>query len=113
MKTFLALYMGSLSAAAPTPADLSEETIAAGMKAWGDWMTRHADVIVVTGGPVGKTMMASKAGISPTRNAVSGFVVVRAETHEAATALFEGHPHFAIFPGESVEVMECLPIPGQ
>ena len=112
MKTFLALYMGSLSTGATTPADLSEETIAAGMKAWNDWMTRHADAVVVAGGPVGKTMMASKAGISATRNAVSGFVIVQAETHEAATALFEGHPHFAIFPGESVEVMECLPIPG-
>lgn len=113
MKSFLALYMGSMSTDAPAPGDLSEETIAAGMKAWGDWMTRHADVIVVTGGPCGKTLKASAEGISPMRNAVSGYVVVQAETHEAATALFEGHPHFAIFPGESVEVMECLPIPGQ
>lgn len=113
MKSFLALYMGTMSPDAPSPADLSEETIAAGMAAWGDWMTRHADVIVVTGGPVGKTMKASAAGIAHTRNAVTGFVIVRAETQEAATALFEGHPHFTIFPGDSVEVMECLPIPGQ
>ena len=113
MKSFLALYMGSISTNAPTPADLSEETIAAGMQAWNDWMTRHADVIVVAGGPVGKTMKASADGIAHTRNAVSGYIIVRAETHEAATALFEGHPHFAIFPGESVEVMECLPMPGQ
>ena len=27
--------------------------------------------------------------------------------------LFEKHPHFTIFPGDSVEIMECLPIPGQ
>ena len=47
------------------------------------------------------------------RNAVGGYVIVRAETHAEATALFKGHPHFTIFPGESVEVMECLPIPGQ
>jgi hypothetical protein len=26
--------------------------------------------------------------------------------------LFENHPHFTIFPGEAIEVMECLPIPG-
>ena len=32
--------------------------------------------------------------------------------NEAAVKLFEGHPHFTIFPGDSVEVMECLPIPG-
>ncbi|MBI5939499.1 MAG: hypothetical protein HY859_03645 [Caulobacterales bacterium] len=112
MKLFLALYMGSMTATT-SPADLSEETIAAGMKAWGDWMTRHADVIVVTGGPLGKTMKASKDGVTSTRNAVTGYVVVKAETHEAATALFIDHPHFTIFPGDSVEVMECLPIPGQ
>ncbi len=111
MKSFLALYMGSLTATT-SPADLGEEAIAAGMKAWGDWMTRHADVIVVTGGPLGKTMKASKDGVTGMRNAVTGYVVVKAETHEAATALFIDHPHFTIFPGDSVEVMECLPIPG-
>ncbi|MBY0280468.1 hypothetical protein K2Z84_34470 [Candidatus Binatia bacterium] len=26
--------------------------------------------------------------------------------------MFERHPHFAIFPGEAVEIMEVLPIPG-
>jgi len=25
--------------------------------------------------------------------------------------LFENHPHFSIFPGDAVEVMEVLPIP--
>jgi hypothetical protein len=32
--------------------------------------------------------------------------------HEAAAKLFENHPHFVIFPGESVEIMPVLPIPG-
>jgi len=113
MKTFLALFMGSPSADAPSPADLSEETRNAGMAAWGAWMARHAAVIVDTGGPLGKTLMASRAGVSETRNAVGGYVIVQAESHAEAAALFKGHPHFSIFPGESVEVMERLPIPGQ
>jgi len=113
MKTFLALFMGNLSADAPSPADLSEETRNAGMAAWGAWMGQHAAAIVDTGGPLGKTMKASKAGITDTRNAVAGYVIVQAESHEAATAMFEGHSHFSIFPGDSVEVMERLPIPGQ
>ena len=37
--------------------------------------------------------------------------VVRAESQEAAARLFENHPHFSIFPGDAVEVMECLPVP--
>jgi hypothetical protein len=27
--------------------------------------------------------------------------------------LFLKHPHFSIFPGDSIEIMEVLPIPGQ
>lgn len=113
MKTFLALFMGSLSADAPSPADLSEETRNEGMAAWGAWMARHAAVIVDAGGPLGKTMKASPEGVSDTRNAVAGYVIIQAESHAAATELFRGHPHFSIFPGDSVEVMERLPIPGQ
>jgi hypothetical protein len=40
-----------------------------------------------------------------------GYVIVQAESHEVAARMFENHPHFAIFPGESVEIMECLPLP--
>jgi hypothetical protein len=32
--------------------------------------------------------------------------------HEAAAKLFENHTHFVNFPGESVELMPVLPIPG-
>jgi hypothetical protein len=110
MAKFLALYMGSPNqqpAAPPDPA-----TIGKGMAAWQKWMTDHAGVVVETGGPLGKTKKASKAGIADTSNAVSGYVIVEAASHDAAVRLFENHPHFAIFPGESVEVMEVLPIPG-
>jgi hypothetical protein len=43
---------------------------------------------------------------------MTAWVAVDADSHEAAARMFEGHPHFTIFPGESIEVMECLPIPG-
>ena len=52
------------------------------------------------------------AGIADVSNEMGAFVVVRAESHEAAARLFENHPHFAIFPGEAVEIMPVLPIPG-
>ncbi len=45
-------------------------------------------------------------------NEMGAFTVVRAGSHEAAAKLFENHPHFAIFPGERVEIMPVLPIPG-
>lgn len=110
MKTFLALYMGSPDRAAD-PADFSEETIARGMAAWGAWMETHADRIVDAGGPVGTTKKTSAAGVSDIRNLVTGYVILTAETHDEAARLFENHPHFAIFPGDSVEIMERMPIP--
>ena len=43
---------------------------------------------------------------------MTGYTVVRADSHESAAKLFEKHPHFTIFPGEAVEIMPVLPIPG-
>ena len=110
MTKFLALYLGSPDG--QSPPQPSEDAIAKGMAAWGGWMAQHASQIIDSGGPLGKTKKASKSGISDTRNNVTGYVVIEAPSHEAAAKMFEGHPHFAIFPGDSVEVMECLPIPG-
>ena len=114
MKTFLALYVGDPASRAAwdalAPSD-QQARAKAGMAAWHDWMTKHADVVAFQGGPVGKTKLTSKAGVTDVRNAIGGFVVVRAESHEAAARLFENHPHFSIMPGTGVEVMELLPVP--
>src|SRR3954451_12050755 len=106
MAKFVALFMGYPEGRQPPPPD--EATIARGMAAWGAWMADHAAQVVDTGGPLGKTKKADKSGISDARNLVSGYVIVEAPSHDAAVRLFENHPQFAIFPGESVEVMEVL-----
>jgi transcription antitermination factor NusG len=118
MKKFLAIYLGSPDALARSGwASMDEakrkQLEATGIKAWGDWMTKHKASVVENGGPLGKTKRISKQGVAATKNDVTGYVVVQAESHEAAAKMFENHPHFTLFPGEAVEVMECLPIPGQ
>jgi hypothetical protein len=40
------------------------------------------------------------------------YMVVQTESHEVAAQIFENHPHFTTFPGDGVEIMECLPLPG-
>jgi len=117
MKRFLAVYTGTHDAKSRADWDAlpeaeRREREAAGMAAWHGWQETHGPVIVEQGGPLGKTLRASRDGVAPTRNALTGFLVVEAESHEAAARMFEGHPHFAIFPGEAVEIMEVLPIPG-
>jgi hypothetical protein len=74
-------------------------------------MQDHAALIVDTGGPLGKTKRTSKSGIEDISNNLACSVKLQAESQEAAARLFENHPHFSIFPGDGVEVMECLPIP--
>ena len=64
------------------------------------------------GGPLGKTKRVGADGIADVGNEMGAFTVVRAASHEAAAKMFENHPHFAIFPGEAVEIMPVLPIPG-
>ncbi|MCK5745364.1 MAG: hypothetical protein KAH44_04080 [Oricola sp.] len=117
MPKFLAIYMGSQSSAQSAAWNTMDEKTrkereAAGMKAWMDWMTANAASIVDQGGPLGKTKRADADGVSDIRNNLTGYIIVEAESHEAAARLFENHPHFAMFPGESVEIMTCPPIPG-
>ena len=83
------------------------------MNGWMEWSTENAKSIVDGGGPLGKTKRINAKGISDAKNEICAYTIVRAESHEAAARLFLNHPHFMIFPGDSVEIMECLPIPGQ
>lgn len=61
--------------------------------------------------PARKTKRAAPEGLTDIKNVMTGYVIIEAESHEAAAKLFEQHPHFAIFPGDSVEIMECTPLP--
>ena len=112
MGKYLALYLGSATDAEKSAAPIDSDTQAKGMAAWGAWMGSNAASIVDGGGPLGATKRVSKSGISETRNNLTGYVIVEAETLEAAARLFVDHPHFTIFPGDAVEIVECLKIPG-
>lgn len=116
MKKFLAIYTGTAAGVeksgwnAMTDRERQERE-QAGIRGWEEWGKAHADSIVDDGTPLGKTKRASADGIADAKNGICAYTVVRAESHEAAVKLFENHPHFTIFPGDAVEVMECLPLP--
>lgn len=112
MKKFLALYIGSATAAEKAAAVIDEDERARGMAAWGSWMNANQFSIIYAGGPLGPTKRASADGVADTRNSLTGYVIIEAESHDAAARMFKDHPHFAIFPGDSVEIIECLAIPG-
>lgn len=117
MKTFLAIYTGTPATFEKAgwntldPASRAQRE-QAGIKAWTDWGTTNLSAIVDNGAPLGKTKRVGPDGITDIKNAMTGYTILRAESHEEAAKLFLNHPHFTIFPGEAVEIMECLPIPG-
>jgi hypothetical protein len=116
MKTFLAVYTGSPAMRERFEQEYSDpEKRKAlqqrGTAAWGAWVTANPSSITDNGGPLGKTKRIGPNGIADVRNHLTGYTIVRAESHEAAAALFLDHPHFSIFPGDAVEVMEVLAIP--
>lgn len=115
MKKFLAIYLGTAEGFEKYKAldeAMRKSNDASGMQAWSKWMTDHKADIVDMGSPLGKTKHIDKSGITDTMNAPGAWVIVQAESADAAAKMFENHPHFTIFPGQSVEVMECLPMPG-
>jgi hypothetical protein len=90
-----------------TPAERAAAD-AVGMAALKAWDDAHRDAIVYAGGGLGPTRRVSDDGITDIVNELTVFMVVRAESHEAAARMFEGHPHMTVFPCDAVEVMPVL-----
>ena len=108
MVRFLAVYLmkpEDLARFRAMPKAEQDAIDAAGVPQWAEWEAKHAASLPNRGGMVGKTLRVSKAGTAPASNDICGYVVVEAETVEAAAKLFENHPHFATFPGSSVDIM--------
>ena len=115
--TYLAVFLGSKASprwkawmALPDAERRAKEQ--EGIAAWKAWMEKHGAAVSAMGGPLVKTKKVTARGVEDVGNDMGAFMVVCAESHAAAAGLFENHPHFTIFPGESVEVMPVLPIPG-
>lgn len=118
MKQFLAVYLGSSASPRRAEWDALDESSRRrrerdGIEAWMAWGARYRGAIVTDGSPLGRTKLVDARGVTDTKNLLTAYTVVRAESHAAAAEMFVNHPHFTFFPGESVEIMECLPLPAR
>ncbi len=112
--TYLAVFLGSrdaMQAWRDLPETERVPREREGMAAWKAWAEKHQASIVTMGGPLSRTKKISKNGIADINNDMGAFTVVRASSHDEAAKMFEKHPHFMVFPGDSVEVMPILEIP--
>jgi hypothetical protein len=114
--TYLAIFTGSKTSARRAAWDALSEAERRvkeqqGIAAWKAWADKHKAAIVYMGGPLGKTKKVSSGGIADASNELGAFTVVRADSPDAAAGMFKNHPHYAIFPGDAIEVMPVLEIP--
>ena len=76
------------------------------MQDWQVWSEAHKDSIVDQGSPLSKTKRVDPKGISDVRNDLNYMMVVQADSHDAACALFTDNPHITTIPNSFIEVME-------
>jgi hypothetical protein len=109
MKKFFVLFCVPAAAIADWMATIPEETRKEQsdkmMQDWMGWMTTHESVILDKGLPIGKTKRVTSEGVTDTKNDLNWYLVIEAESHEAAAELFKDHPHLQI-PTAYIEVMD-------
>ncbi|MDE1995395.1 MAG: hypothetical protein KGI75_23030 [Rhizobiaceae bacterium] len=108
MPRFLAVYTmkpEDLASFRSLPKAEQEAVDAIGIAQWAAWEERNAAFILDRGGMVGKTTRITKDGVTEAANPLCGYLVVEAETADAAARLFHDHPHITVFPGDGVDIM--------
>jgi len=115
MNKYVVLYKTEAALQGMSAADMFANTppeqLEAGMAMWKAWHDSCADAIVDLGAPLDKPVEVKDGVSTPVKSAVSGYSILQAESLAAATDLMKGHPHF-FAPGASIEVFECVKIPG-
>ncbi|MBZ9874326.1 hypothetical protein LB542_26160 [Mesorhizobium sp. BR1-1-9] len=114
MPRFLAVYTmkpEDLARFRSLPKPEQDAIDSVGLQQWTDWEERNAASFPDRGGMVGRTTRVTKDGIADAVNPFCGYIVVEADTIDAAARLFESHPHFTVFPGDGVDIMPFVTDP--
>jgi hypothetical protein len=115
LKKYLVLYHseGALSGASVAEmfAKSTPEQIKAGMGAWMAWHQKNAGAITDLGAPLGGSTTVTAGSSAPGKTTITGYSLVQAASMDDAVAMMKDHPHF-FGPGSSVQILECVPMPG-
>lgn len=76
------------------------------MQDWGAWQEKHKDAIKDKGLPLGKTKRVTKGNVTDVKNDLNYYIIVEAESHDAAAEMIKDNPHLLMIPESYVEVME-------
>ena len=106
----MALYMAP-AASVKEFMSMPPERMKAALAEWGAWSQAHKADIVDEGAPLNKTMRVDASGASDTKNEITAYTIVQANSLADAAKLFVGHPGTK-FEGGWIEVLEFVPMPG-
>ncbi len=109
MKKYLAVFVAPIEAydkMKAASATKTPEQKKAEMDTWMAWMDAHKSDFVDMGGGVGKAKRVTKAGVTDARNEIGAYMIVQAESLDAAAQLFVDAPED--MEEGRIEVMEIM-----
>ncbi|MFF0088082.1 hypothetical protein ACFYR1_52130 [Streptomyces canus] len=109
MGKFLAILNGAADDA--EKAEFTEQQRTEFMNAWAAWAQKNEHALVDPGSPLFRKKVVTARGVEDFSDSKTGYAIVEAKSHEDAARLFSDHPHIAVAPGNSIEVLECPPNP--
>jgi hypothetical protein len=110
MAKFMVLYRSSVSAR-DQMANATPEQMKAGMDAWTAWAGKAGDAIVDLGTPLAPAKRLGSGSPATAGDDISGYSILQSDSVEALASLLEEHPHLHV-PGNSIEALELLAMPG-
>jgi hypothetical protein len=115
MNTYLVLYRSEAALNGATVFEMfrnsTPEQMEAGMAAWRAWHEKCGSAVVDLGAPLDKSTTVNADASAPAKTSITGYTLLQAASMEAAVSLIKGHPHFYA-PGATVQVLECIHMPG-
>ena len=111
MTRFLAIYNGV--AEESEKGKISGQQQSEFMNAWASWAKAHEQALVDPGAPLFMKKVVTADGVENFTDSKTGYAIVEADTHDEAVRIFSHHPHLRLIRENSIEVLECPPVPGQ
>ncbi|MEV7231678.1 hypothetical protein AB0M79_32425 [Polymorphospora sp. NPDC051019] len=110
MGRFLALFNGAADEVGK--AELTEQRQSEFIHAWASWAQANEKALIDPGAPLNAKKLITAQGVEDLTDAMTGYTIVEADSHDEAVQIFAGHPHLQLFAGNSIVVLECPPRPG-
>ena len=107
MKKYIALYYNTSGAHQESP-EMTEEEKDKMMAPWGAWQAKYGERVVDMGAPFSPAAASTNGERwSASKNFVTGYSMVKADSLAAAQEMFKDHPIYS-YPDHAIEISECV-----